>query len=334
MFENARLVDQLERRTTVLRDIVELGAVASQAQDLELVLTALAERLRKTIDAADCDIFTLQGDTLRCLVSADRDGLDTSVVGHVLDVDRFPATAMAVRTGQPMTISGLDDPRLNDAERNAMAEYGYQSELCIPIVGGEQVIGLIDVFDTRPRDYAEYLDFLRSVGQTAAGAIENALLLDKLGRRNAALAELVELGRTASNAGGLSELVRSVGPRVVELMEADGCQVFVLRNETLFCVLTYDDGQFLDDYADRPLDLDLFPSTRVSIAERSALVIESPDDPRLSDYERKLYHESARRARSACRWCSRTASSACWTCTTIGGGTTQNTRTSCFASDR
>ena len=89
-----------------------------------------------------------------------------------------------------------------------MAEYGYQSELCIPLVGGERVIGLIDVFDTRPRDYGEYLDFLRSVGQTAAGAIENALLLDKLERRNAALAELVELGRTVSNAGGLSELVR------------------------------------------------------------------------------------------------------------------------------
>jgi diguanylate cyclase (GGDEF)-like protein/excisionase family DNA binding protein len=291
-FENARLVDQLERRTTVLRDIVELGAVASQAHDLEKVLTALAERLRDTIDAADCDIFTLRDDKLRCLVSADRDGLDTSVVGHVLDIDRFPATAMAVRSGQPMAITSLDDPRLTEAEREGMTEHGYQSELCIPIVGGDQVIGLIDIFDTRPRDYADYLDFLRSVGQTAAGAIENALLLDKLGRRNAALAELVELGRTASNAGGLDELVRAVGPRVVEIMEADGCQVFILRNETLFCVLTYDDGQFLDDCADTPLDLDLFPSTRSAIDEKTALVIESPDDPRLSEYERKLYRES------------------------------------------
>ena len=291
-FESARLVEQLEQRTTVLRDIVELGAVASQAHDLETVLTALAQRLRDTIGAADCDIFTLQDDKLRCLVSADRDGLDASVVGHVLDIDRFPATATAVRTGQPMAIASLDDPRLTDEEREDMAEYGYESELCIPLIVGDRVIGLIDVFDTRPRDYGEYLDFLRSVGQTAAGAIENALLLDKLERRNAALAELVELGKTVSNAGGLRELVRSVGPRVVELMEADGCQVFILRNETLYCVLTYDGGEFLDDYADRPLDLDLFPSTRLSIAEKTALIIESPDDPRLSDYERGLYVDS------------------------------------------
>ena len=118
------------------------------------------------------------------------------------------------------------------------------------------------------------------------------MLLDKLERRNTALAELVELGRAASNAGGLDQLVRSIGPRVVELMEADGCQVFILRGSNLHCVLTYDDGQFLDDYADRPLDLDLFPSTKVAIAEKSALIVASPEDPRLSDYERSLYEES------------------------------------------
>ena len=291
-FESGRLVDQLEQRGAVLRDIVELGAVAAQAHDPETVLTALAERLRDTIDAADCDIFTLQGDRLRCLVSADRNGLDMTVVGHVLDIDRFPATALAVHTGQPMTIASLDDPKLTDQERDDMAEYGYQSELCIPLVGGDRVIGLIDVFDTRPRDYGEYIDFLRSMGQTAAGAVENAMLLDKLERRNTALAELVELGRAASNAGGLDQLVRSIGPRVVELMEADGCQVFILRGSNLHCVLTYDDGQFLDDYADRPLDLDLFPSTKIAIVEKSALIVASPEDPRLSDYERSLYEES------------------------------------------
>ena len=291
-FESARLLDQLEQRGAILRNIVELGAVASQAHDLESVLTSLAKRLRETIDAADCDIFTLKGDQLRCVVSADRGGLDTSVVGRVLDIDLFPATALAVRTGQAMAVASLDDPRLTDEERADMAEYGFQSELCIPLVGGDRVIGLIDVFDTRPRDFGEYLDYLRSVGQTAAGAIENALLLEKLERRNTTLAELVELGRMASSAGGLTELVRAVGPRVVDLMEADGCQVFILRGDTLYCVLTYDDGQFLDDYADRPLDLELFPSTKAAIAEKDALVIESPEDPRLSDYERALYSES------------------------------------------
>jgi GAF domain-containing protein len=103
-------------------------------------------------------------------------------VGAVLDMDKFPATAMAVRSGEVMAVAGLDDPRLTAQERASMAEYGFESEFCIPLVADKSVIGLIDVFDTRPRDYAEYVDFLSCVGQMAAAAVQNALLVDKLER--------------------------------------------------------------------------------------------------------------------------------------------------------
>ena len=110
-------------------------------------------------------------------MSVDQDGLDESIMGHVLDIDKFPATAMAVRSGEVMMVTSLDDPRLTAQERKDMGQCGFESELCIPLVAGDRVIGLIDVFDTRPRDYGEYLDFLKSVGQMAAGAIENAMLV-------------------------------------------------------------------------------------------------------------------------------------------------------------
>ena len=290
-FESSRLFEQLSRRTSILHEIVALGAMISQAEDLEEVLGVVAGRLRETIGAADCDIFALQGEQLRCLVSADLRGLDQSVVGHVLDVDKFPATALAVRSGEIMAVSSLDDPRLTEQERADMGEWGFQSELCIPLVSGDRVIGLIDVFDTRPRDYGEYLDFLKSVGQMAAGAIENASLVSELEQRNAALAELVELGKVVSGAGGLDELVRAVGPRVAEVVGARGCQVFRVEDGLLRCLVTYDEGTYLDDYAPDPLPLELFPSTVAAMERREALVIQSPADLRLSDYERELYRE-------------------------------------------
>jgi diguanylate cyclase (GGDEF)-like protein/excisionase family DNA binding protein len=295
-FENAQLFRQIERRSGVLREIVELGAVASQSHDLQKILTVLAERLRDTVEAADCDIFTLQGDQLRCLVSADQDGLDENVVGNLLDIDRFPATAMAVRSGEVMAVASLDDPRLTDEERTDMGEYGYQSELCIPLVIGERVIGLVDVFDTRPRDFAEYLDFLRSVGQTAAGAIENALLVADLERRNTALAELVELGRVVSGTGGLRRLIRTLGPRVVDVVGAFGCQVFAVKDDSLDCLLTYENGAYEDTFVTGPLALSLFPSSGEALATGKPLVISSPDDPRLGDYERRMYAESGSRS--------------------------------------
>ena len=291
-FENALLVEQVERRSRLLREIVDLGALASQTRDLEETLGALAERVRATIEAADCDIYALHDESLRCVVSADLNGLDEAVVGKALDMDKFPATAMAVRSGEAMAVSRSDDPRLTAQERDSMAQYGFESEFCIPLVADERVIGLIDVFDTRARDYGEYVGFLSSVGQMAAGVIQNALLVDKLERRNAALAELVEIGKVVSGAGGLDDLVRAVGPRVVDVMEATGCQIFAVRDGLLHCLITYEDGEFEDHYVGHPLDLDKFPSTREALERRETLVIESPDDPRLSDYERALYGES------------------------------------------
>ena len=290
--ESSILFGQIEQRTKVLREIVELGAITSQTHDAQELLRTIAARLRDTIEAADCDIFTLQGDQLRCLVSADLNGFDEQVVGDVLDVGRFPATALAVHSGEPMIISSLSDPRLTAYERENYAAYGFQSELCIPLVVGERVIGLIDVFDTKPRDYAAFLDYLRSVGQMAAGAIENALLVEELERRNAALAELVELGRAVSGAADLDDMVRSVGPRIVDLMGAAGCRLFAMQDERLRCILTYENGVYEDAHVGRPLDLDQFPSTRDALERREVLVIPSPDDERLSDHERELYGES------------------------------------------
>jgi diguanylate cyclase (GGDEF)-like protein len=177
-----------------------------------------------------------------------------------------------------------------------MTRYGFQSELCVPLVADERVIGLIDVFDTRPRDYGEYIDFLSSVGQMAAGAIQNDWLLGELERRNAALAELVELGKVVSGAGGLDALVRAVGPRVVDVVGATGCQIFAVTDGRLRCLLTYEDGAYEDDYVGRPLDSEQFPSTMKALERRETLVIESPDDPRLSDYERALFSEAGSRS--------------------------------------
>ena len=225
-------------------------------------------------------------------MSADRNGFDETVVGEVLDMARFPTTALAVHSGEAMVVESLEDPRLTSHERAAYNRHGFQSELCVPLIVGDQVVGLIDLFDTKPRDYAAYIDYLRSVGQLVAGAIRNALLVEELERRNATLAELVELGRSATGSSGLEALARAAGPRIVSLLGAAGCQLFTLQRGELRCVLTYENGAYRDDQTGTVLDLALFPSTRDALQAREMLVIASPRDPRLSDGERRLYRES------------------------------------------
>ena len=67
----------------------------------------------------------------------------------------------------------------------------------------DQVVGLIDVFDVRERDYNDVRWFLPEAGRTVADALRNADLLAGLRRGNTALRELVELGDRLNEAGTL-----------------------------------------------------------------------------------------------------------------------------------
>ena len=79
----------------------------------------------------------------------------------------------------------LQDPRLTAEELEDYAEFGFQSNFCIPMRAHDRLVGFIDVFDTRPRCFSEFLDVALSVGAIVAGALHNASLLQRLEQRTA-----------------------------------------------------------------------------------------------------------------------------------------------------
>jgi diguanylate cyclase (GGDEF)-like protein len=288
-FQNALLVDQLEHRGKVLRELVDLGALLSQTRDLDLVLRTAAQKLRVTVGASNCDIFTLQQGLLHCRVSLDENGFDEAPVGDLIALEAFPFTVKAIETRELIVVADMSDADLSENERRDYDSFGFQSELCIPLVSGDQVIGLIDIFDTRPRDYAEYLDFLKSVGQMVAGALENALLVGELERHNAALRDLVDLGTVVSSSGRLDVLTRAVTERLVGITGAVGVQIFSLDDDTLRVLLTLHDGEFSDPSGERVLEVAQFPATAKAIATQKPCVITDIDDAQLSETERQSF---------------------------------------------
>ena len=159
---------------------MELGALTNRARDLDALLRRAAERLLAAVDAANCDIFRVCDDGLRCVASFDRSGCDELSVGNLLDVDTYPTVVTAMYNHQVLIVTSPDDPQLSEEERRSYREFGFASEVCIPLVVNAELCGLIDIYDTRERDYAEYLGFLRGAGQTLAGAFENAQLFLQL----------------------------------------------------------------------------------------------------------------------------------------------------------
>ncbi len=94
--------------------------------------------------------------------------------------------------------------------RLAWQRWGFASELSIPLVIDERIVGLIDVFDVTPRHYADHLDFARGVGQLVAGAFDSLLLLEQLTETNQELGVLAESSLEFGSSLDLSEVLRSV----------------------------------------------------------------------------------------------------------------------------
>jgi diguanylate cyclase (GGDEF)-like protein/excisionase family DNA binding protein len=173
--------DPLEQRFQLLLDTsLEL----SSTLELDEVLQSAARRLTATLGIPDCDIYRLEeGDRMVCLASAFYGAYDGSWVGKEIRLADWSLDRAAVETGRAQTASSLDDPRLSESERAAMAPYGQRSQIALPLVARDKVIGVVDLLDHVERDYTpDDIAAAEAVGQLVALAIEHAQLYDEVKR--------------------------------------------------------------------------------------------------------------------------------------------------------
>ena len=287
--ENAQLLTEVEQRNTALRELVELGEIVSQTGDLDAFVRAVAERLYASVGAADCDIWRYQGDQLRLLASYDRNGFDESLAGKVLDLEPYPSLVAAIDNNEPLVIANLADQRVSSEEVSDYGEFGFQSVISIPLSVEGRVVGLVELYDTRPRDFAEHYDFLLSVTQLIAGSFENATLLGEVEARNATLRELVELGQVVSQASESDEYLRTVAERLLTVVDVVDCDIWRLDGKAMRLVVSLDKNGRDESEIGLTLDLEKYPAVAAAIENGEPLVIKDFDDPRLTDKEKEDY---------------------------------------------
>ena len=153
------------------------------------------ERLRAILAAEDCDIWQVDGGVLRCLASVDSRGWDADEVGSERELAAYEATVAALAANEPMVVGDLDahGPERGARWRPTGAGASAAWSRCRWSWSGRP-IGLIDVFDTRVRDYTVHLDLIRNVGRLLAGSFEKAMLVERLEGGNRDLRLLVDSG--------------------------------------------------------------------------------------------------------------------------------------------
>jgi diguanylate cyclase (GGDEF)-like protein/excisionase family DNA binding protein len=296
--EKAFLLTALEARTRVLRELFDLAQLLSQTYDAEQLLRTVATRLLQAVHAAHCDIYQIDGDDYRCVVSAGADGFLSAYEGSVLDLSGNPTGAQAITERRTLVIADVEASELSVRERDMLLAQDLRSELCIPLVVKDAAVGLIDLFGARPRDWQECIEFTAGVGQLVAGAMENADLLGRLEGRNRDLRTLVEGGLEFSSTLDVERVLLSIARRMRAATSAAACDISALDGESLRALVGIDGKDAVDqDFAGREFAVADYPLTGQALRTGRPVAVEDiAGDVRASSLERRSWLQSGLRS--------------------------------------
>ena len=283
----------------VLRALADLGEAASRWQDTDELLRDVAGLMLAATGAVSCDIYRLEEKgVFRCLVSLDRDGPDEEAVGAVLRTTVWAVVREAFADGTVVHVEDRYDPRLSDEDLEVYDEYGFASELCVPLLVQDRVVGVVELYGDRPRAFAAALEYARGAAHVVAGALEKALLLAALEDRNRDLRTLVEGGLEFGSTLDVERVLLSIARRMRAATRAAACDISALDGESLRALVGIDGKDaIIQGFAGREFALADYPMTADALRTGLLVAVEDvTEDGRASSGERQRWERSGFRS--------------------------------------
>jgi diguanylate cyclase (GGDEF)-like protein len=291
----ALVLDQDGRMAGLARSVDDLALVLDadiEAQGRsagpDQVLRVVARRLGELCDAPMVDIYAVVNDDLRALVGWAYGRFTADDGERMVPMSEKPLTRAVAAAGRTETVTSLDDPRLTDPELRALTSRNVQAMLIIPLLSNGRAIGVAEVLDNRPREFAETERPARALGEIAAHLLDKALLLDALERRNIALREIVKLGARINATSRPEEMATFVAQRLLDVLDATCCEVYRIERGRLRCLVSSDRRPGRDEAADGAAA----PRLRESgpaVRDHDIMVVADAADARLTQQEREMW---------------------------------------------
>lgn len=117
------------------------------------VLSSMAERLVRELEADACAISRVIGDVL--ILVADKAEPGTSLQqGQGYLISEFPQTGEVLETGTPRSLT-LDDENVDPAEADVLRALGFASLLMLRLDFRGEMWGLVEVYRHEPRPFTD-----------------------------------------------------------------------------------------------------------------------------------------------------------------------------------
>jgi PAS domain S-box-containing protein len=220
----------VERQLKELRALAGLGQVIVSTVDLERVLGQIVEAAAGLMQVRMGAVLLLD-DSKRNLEVVAETGLARSWAGGRESVP-LEKSLMSVVLRRGEYVLARDDELKGFKLPRAGAGRKTRSALAVPITVDDETIGVMELYDTAPREYSDLdLTMLATFCSTAGVAVKNARLFQEERRLQRQATLLMDVAQKITEMRDLDELLEMIAEKTAVAMGVDRCSIFFYEPE-------------------------------------------------------------------------------------------------------
>ena len=202
----------------------------------------------------NCEIDVVDGDVLRCVMSLADGELVDEWTGSAIPLSLAAVCDEVLERREPTVVASRDDRRLTPEGRRWVEEHGYRSWATIPLLAGDQAIGVVELAETRfDRTFTdEELDAAGAICHVAAVAIRNAQLFESEQAASWETSLLNEIARRTTASLDVEEIVSGTTEALASVVPYEGYTLMLLDGDRVTRVMSSLDQS--------PLEVDDLPT--------------------------------------------------------------------------
>jgi GAF domain-containing protein/ActR/RegA family two-component response regulator len=219
--ENARLYERITERMVEATVLHRVSNILMRTLNLEQLLEDILEVLQRSLGYSHCAILLPDGGTEELYIKVARGYLQATGEGLRIKIGQEGITGWVAASGVPLNV-----PDVTKDERYVEGVKGTRSEIAVPMLVGEQVVGVLDVQSTEVNAFGEDdLRTLSSVAAQAAIAIERARLFQEARRRSREQATLFQASAAVLSTLHVGEVLYEVARQTTLAIDTTSARV-------------------------------------------------------------------------------------------------------------
>jgi GAF domain-containing protein len=261
--ENARLLNELRRRTTDLAESLEqqtatsevLKVISSSASDLQAVFDTMAENAVQLCEAERAYIFRFDGEHLRAVAACNVGSENWEFVSrNPIKPGRQTVSARAALERRTVHIPDVQtDPEYAYVARDVDP---IHTVLSVPIVKGEDLVGTITIYRLEVKPFTDkQVALVETFADQAVIAIENTRLLNELReslQQQSATADVLKV--ISRSAFDLQTVLNALVESAARLCDADSAAIHRPDGDSYPYVASYGYSREYHEYmCERPI---------------------------------------------------------------------------------